>query len=153
MKKIIAPLIWFVVAFVGMTSAAYVASAQPGSAVTQPTGSGSSVTAAPSADQLHDPLVDPVGAYDDVKAARRVGWAAALFAGLSMLVLAVGTVGRNVKALSWLGSGKAAIVVGLIGALAAAAYNAAAAGGTWLAMLFAAAMGAATWLNTRGTAK
>lgn len=110
------------------------------------TGSGSahsdagsaSTPAAPSAsspsDKLHDPLSSPGASWDDLKAAKKVGWAAAVFA---FLVLLCKLLGRLKGKLSWLGKGKVPVVVGAIAALAAACYNAAVDGGAWTATLMA----------------
>lgn len=149
MKPIVAPLLCFVLAFAGLTATFSVAQHH---AYAQGSAAGSGSSAATPADGLRDPLLDPIGAIDDVKAARRVGWAAVLGAVLTMLSLAVGTLGRTVKALAWLRSGSWAIAVGLVGALGAGAYNAATQGGSWMAVVFAAMIGAAAWWNARGAA-
>lgn len=148
MKNLIAPLLCFVVAFATVASVSVYAQAQ-GSAA----GSGSAVATASPADQLHDPLTDPIGAFDQLKEAKRVGWAAAVGAILCFLALTIGTLGKTIGQLAWMGKGKWAIIVGLTGALGAGTYNAAMSGGSWTAVLVAAAIGAAAWWNARGPAQ
>lgn len=128
-------------------------------AIAQP-GSGSDATALGSAapapapgsvpapaDKLHDPVASPQAAWDDVKAARKDGWAIAAFAVLVMLAKLAARLGRDVKWLALLGKGKAAVVVGAVGALATACYNAAAEGGAWSAMLMAGAVAVFGYLD------
>jgi hypothetical protein len=108
-------------------------------------GSGSSVTPA---DQLHDPVVDPLGALDDVRAAKKIGWPLALLAGLVMVVRGLQTAASrwpSVGALAWLGTGVRAVVLAGVATVSAAAYNSLALGGTWFAVAVA-AVGAALWL-------
>lgn len=98
------------------------------------------VEAAPSspapADKLHDPIAAPKAAWDDVKAAKKMGWPVLVFAVLVMLAKLLGRA-KKYKLLAALGKGKVAVVVGAVGALGTACYNAAAEGGAWSAMLLA----------------
>lgn len=110
-----------------------------------PSGSGSSTTPAPAppADQLHNPLTDPRAAWDDVKAAKKIGWPLALLAGLIMVARALGYAGDRwpkFKAFAKLGGITGTIVAG-VSACGAAAFNTLALGGTWFAVA-AAAVGA-----------
>lgn len=98
------------------------------------------------ADKLHDPVSAPSQAYDDVKAAKKTGWAVAVFAVLVMLARLAGRA-RNTKALAWLGKGRTAVIVAAAGALLAACYNAAADGGSWTAILAAGVTALAAYWN------
>lgn len=96
--------------------------------------------AAPSADQLHDPAESPRAAFDELKAAKKLGWGVAVFAGLAMLFKVLAYVkdklaGKPVigKVAAFLAKGKTAIWIAGLGAGCAAAYNALAEGGTWMA--------------------
>lgn len=97
-----------------------------------------SSTAAPApttkpADKLHD-ATNPGAAWDDLKAAKKVGWPLAIFAALIILARAVSKLGSKV---AFLGKGKVAVLVGAVGAIAASCYNAAADGGAWTATMVA----------------
>lgn len=83
---------------------------------------------------LHDPTTAPVAAWDDAKAARKVGWPALVFALATMLAIAVGTLGKNLKQLAWLNKGRWAVVVGGVAACGAAGYDAAMGGGSLVAL-------------------
>jgi hypothetical protein len=108
-------------------------------------GSGSAVApapAAPSVDALHNPAQAPLAAFDDLKAAKKLGWAMALFAALVMLLKAVAYVKDKLggvpllgKLAAWLAVNKRAVWIAGLGAGCAAAYNALAEGGTWMAAL------------------
>lgn len=103
------------------------------------TGSAAPATpaAAPTpADKLHDPLSAPGASWDDLKAAKKVGWPLAVFAGLIMLCKLLARA-KSVSFLAALGKGKTAVVIGALGALGAACFNAAAEGGAWTALLVA----------------
>ncbi|MEO7895901.1 MAG: hypothetical protein ABIR65_01260 [Pseudolysinimonas sp.] len=109
------------------------------------------VTATP-ADALHDPLVAPAAAFDDVRAAQKIGWPLAVLAVLVMLSRVLGGAGTrwSVPWLAWLAKGTAAFVVGGLGSVSAAAFNALALGGTWFAVV-AAAVGAGLALTSPTT--
>ena len=112
-------------------------------------GSASAPVAVPAApaDKLADPSTQPKQAWDDLRAAKKDGWAIAAFAALVMLCKLVSRLGKKFKWLAFLGKGKVAIVVGAAGALATACYNAAADGGAWSAMLMAGAVAVAGYLD------
>lgn len=112
-------------------------------------GSGSATAAPTPADSIADPISDPVEAYSDAKAAQKQGWAALACCLLVMASLVVGRLGRNMKTLAWLAKGKWAVIVGGVGAAAAAGYNAAIEGGSPYAVLFALGMAAAMWWNAQ----
>lgn len=97
------------------------------------TGSGSEATPA---DKLHDPLSSPGASWDDLKAAKKVGWPLAVFAGLIMLCKLLARA-KSVSVLAALGKGKTAVVVAAVGAIATACFNAATDGGAWSATAFA----------------
>lgn len=87
------------------------------------------------ADALHDPLTNPAGAYDDIRAAKRTGWGAVF---LVVLIMACGVASRISASLSWLAKPRVLLAVGSLGTFGATAYNAIALGGTWVAALAAA---------------
>lgn len=95
---------------------------------------------APSLSDLHDPISSPAAAFDDVKAAKKIGWLVAVLAGLVLLGKGLA---RASQTFAFLGKGKAAIVIALLGTTAAGCYNAAASGGSWTAVLIAAVVGIA----------
>lgn len=109
-------------------------------------GSGDTVTVTTTttmtADKLHDPMVDPIGAFDDLKAAKKVNWPLALLAGLILLTKGLATASKkwpSFSGFSWLNKGKVAVVVAGILTVAVAAFNSLALGGTWFAVMSAAA--------------
>lgn len=130
-----------------------------GHGVTAPTGAFSAADYATlplaPADKLHDPVASPLAAWDDVTAARKIGWPVAVLAGLVMICKGLGAIGRRKGkiAWAWLGSGKVPIVIGAIGAIAAAAYNALVLGGTLLAAGFAAIVSASHYFDAAPAAK
>lgn len=103
------------------------------SVTAEPADTGSAATPA---DKLHDPLSSPGAAFDDLKAAKKVGWPLAVFAGLIMLCKLLARA-KSIPWLSALGKGKTAVVVAATGAIATACFNAAADGGAWSATAFA----------------
>lgn len=117
--------------------------------ITLDAGSAAAPAATP-ADQLHDPVSSPAAAWDDVKAAKKVGWASLVFAVLVMVAKLASRLGGRFKTL---GTGKVAVVIGAIGALGAACYNAAADGGAWTAMLVAGMLAIAHFLDAAPKAK
>ncbi len=124
-----------------------------GSAEVVAAGSDAAPAPAKPADKLHDPAAAPSAAWDDLKAARKDGWAIAVFAALVMLSKLASRLGKNVKLLAALGKGKVAVVVGAVGALATACYNAAATGGAWSAMIMAGAAAVFGYLDLGEKAK
>lgn len=104
------------------------------------------------ADKLHDPIDAPGAAWDDVKAAKKIGWPALVFA---VTILLCKLLGRSKKYafLAFLGKGKVPVVVGALNAIAISCYNAAADGGAWTAMAFAGLMGLSHYLDAGGKAE
>lgn len=97
--------------------------------------------------QLHDPVSSPGGSWDDLKAARKVGWPLAVFVVLIALCKLAARLGGKWKLL---GAGKVAVVIGAVGAVAASCYNAAADGGAWTATLMAGAGALLHYLDAGG---
>lgn len=105
-------------------------------------------------DGLHNPTVAPLESWDDLKAAKKVGWAAAVFAAVLMLAIGIGTIGKNVKQLAWLAKGRWAVIVGGVAACGAAGYDAAMSGGSVVALLLAMwTAGLAYWNSHRAPAE
>lgn len=103
-----------------------------------PAGAASPAPAPKPSDQLDDPLAAPGDAYADLVAAKRSGgWALALLAGLVMLTRTLARLPGAVGA--WWRVGARATGLASAGAIGAAAFDALALGGTWIAVLFAAA--------------
>lgn len=93
------------------------------------------------ADQLHDPVADPIKAFDDVRAAQKIGWPLALLATLVMAARGLSSAGKrwpSVRWLSWLNTGARAFVIAGLTTLSCAAFNTLALGGTWFAVAMAA---------------
>lgn len=130
----------------GLTALSLITAAD---AFAQESGSGSGSDPAPlPSDSLDNPLSAPGPAFDDLKAAKKIGWAALAFAIVTMGAMAAGTVGRNIPWLSWLNRGRAAVIVGGVFATGAAGYNAAVEGGSIMAMIMAVMLGAAAYYNS-----
>lgn len=148
-------LIAFAVTF-GATMCSYqIARAQSGSAVVEPQGSASPepapAAAQPSAkplpsSQLADPMESPQQAYNDLVAAKRLGWSLLVLAVLIMGCRLAGKLGGWFKPLA---TGRAAVVVAGVGTLAISAYNALALGGTWMAAAAAALVAFAAFWNSQ----
>ena len=161
MKKLLAPMLSVMLALgigagsVGMFYAGR-ADAQP---VVVDAGAGSAIdTPAPPAppvvavelkpsDKIHDPTSEPLEYVSDVKLAKRTGWPLAILVGLFGLCKILGRA-KDVKALAWLGRGKAAFVVGCAGAIVAAMIDAVAGGGTLVAAGYAAAIALFGYIDT-----
>jgi hypothetical protein len=99
------------------------------------------------ADKLHDPLHDPKAAVDDMKQAKRQGWAMLAFA---IGVIAAKLLGRAKKLpkLAFLNKGRAAIIVGALCAIMTACYNALADGGSLFAAGYAGLLAVAAYWNS-----
>lgn len=147
------------------TDAPLVAQAGSGSAVTIPpfidAGPGElaadTSTAAPQpapkpSDTIHDPTTDPGAALGDVKAAKKYGWGAALFAVLLMLGR-VAAKAKSIAPLAWLGKGRTAVVVAGAMTVLAGCYDAAMQGGSWTAIGIAAAVAFGTFYNSHGSSE
>lgn len=120
--------------------------------VAQLDGSAVPETPAPTpADKLHDPISEPAATLDDVKQAKRQGWAVLAFA---IGVIASRLLGRakSIKWLAWLGKGRTAVVVGGFAAIVTAGYNAVAEGGSPFAGLMAGAIAFAAWWPSQAPA-
>lgn len=103
-------------------------------------GVGSGSAALP-ADVLHDPVTHPQAAFDDARAAQKIGWPLCVLAVLIMLARGAQTAGKKWawRWLAWLNTGVRAFVLAGIGTVGAAAFNSLALGGTWFAVALAAA--------------
>lgn len=90
-------------------------------------------------DKLHDPLTAPIAAWDDLKAAKKQGWAAAILCALVLLTATFARASsRWPKAFGWAAKHKTAIiVVGAVGATAAAAFDTLVLGGSWMSVVMA----------------
>ena len=110
-------------------------------------GSGSSSAALTTAQAFPDPVDSPAATIDTLKAAKAIGWACLVFAALTVLARVAGRLGKDVKWFAWLGKGKAAVLVGAVGALALATYNALALGGTLIAAALAGLVALAHYLD------
>jgi hypothetical protein len=143
MKKLLAPLLALFV--VVSTSSICLLAFHAGSAYAD--------TNSSAADQLHDPLDQPVQAYDDLVAARKLGWPIAIFAGGVMLARLLGALGKksDVSWLAWLGVGKKAIAISGAAAVLAAAYNALATGGSYAAVGMAAVLAFASFWDSHAS--
>ena len=96
----------------------------------------SDATAAPQpSDALHDPLASPAAAFDDLRAAKRIGWGVAFLVGVIMLC---GILGKLGGIFAPLGTPRVLFAIGSVSTFAATAYNAVYLGGAWVAALAAA---------------
>ncbi len=96
-----------------------------------------------------------MAAWDEAKAARKVGWPLAVFAVLVMLSKALAYGREKLKAVpvigkaaQWLSVGKRAMLVVGFGTVAAAGYDVLTAGGSLVAALFAAGVAVAGVLHS-----
>lgn len=105
------------------------------------------------ADQLHDPTSDPVAAFDDLKAAKKLGWPALVFAIVLIAARVAAKLGKSVSFLAKLGTGRVAVYVAGAAAVAVAGYNAAALGGSAIAIAAAALMAAFALLDPEAPPK
>lgn len=122
----------------------------PGSASTSVTATATTTTVAITADQVHDVLTSPIAAYDDVRAAKKLGWPALVFIVALILARLAGKLGaiQGWSLLAKLNTGKVAVVIGGVAAVAAAGFNAATAGGSLIAVLTGAFFALATYYNS-----
>ena len=119
--------------------------------VSLPPGDAPAAPVARPSDALHDPIDDLGGAIDDAAAAKRQGWPLGLLVGVVLVSRGLGTARRRwpgVSALRWM-AGRAGLLTIGAGAVAAAAVDALALGGSWFAAA-AAAIGAALALLDPG---
>lgn len=89
-------------------------------------------------DAIDDPTQNPGAYFDDVKAAKKTGWA------LFVLVLLRGLLAVLGTWIPYLRKGKNATVLAGAGAVVSAAFDSMVLGGTWVAAVMA-AVGAALW--------
>jgi hypothetical protein len=112
-------------------------------------GSGSTTPAA----ALHNPVDDPLAAIEDAKAAKKQGWAFVVLASLVMLTAgAARAVAKwpDAPVIAAINKHKTAIlIIGCASAGAVAAYNALALGGSWIALLYAGAGAALTFVSPK----
>ncbi len=102
----------------------------------------STVTTTLTTSTLHDPMLDPTGAFDDIRAAKKVNWPLALLAGLLIILKGMGSASKRwpkAKPLVWLNTGKAAFILAGFLTVGAATFNSLALGGTWFAVMSACA--------------
>lgn len=93
---------------------------------------------------IDDPLANPQAAWDDVKAAKLVGWGVAILVALIIMARVLARLGG---VFAFLGKGKAALVIAGVGATAIAAYDALMLQGSWVSALAAALIAAAAYWN------
>lgn len=100
-------------------------------------GSGSAMPA----DELDDPVTNPSAAFDDAKAMHKLGWPLLLLATLIMVAKGLLTAGKRWKWkwLTWLNTGVRAVAIAGVITVGSAAFNTLALGGTYVAVLIAAA--------------
>lgn len=96
-------------------------------------------------DTVVNPVTQPVQAWSDEKAARKVGWPLAIWLGLVMLGKGLAysrdkfkTTPVIGKLAAWLAKGKGAMILAAIGGCGAAGYDTVVNGGSWVAALVAA---------------
>ena len=142
MTKLLAPL--SSLALAAILVVIFVGAFNAGHAAADGSGSGSVTIPVPTpADQLDNPLTNPVAAYDDLKAAKRIGWGVLV---LAVLVMASRLLGMLGGVFAFLKKGRVSLVVAAVGTFAVTAYNALLLGGTWMAAVAAAIVaGAAAW--------
>lgn len=127
----------------------------PGSAEVE---SGSAAPTKPS-DAVVNPVQHPEQAWDNEKAARKVGWPLAIWLGMVMLGKALAysrdklkTTPLIGKLAAWLAKGKGAMILAAIVGVGAAGYNTMMGGGSWVAAIVAAgaAIGGVMHSTTKG---
>ena len=103
-------------------------------------------TADKPSDKIHDPISEPGAAWDDVKAAKKIGWTAAVFA----VLLVLGRLASRAKSigfLGWLGKGRTAVVVAGALTVAAGCYDVAVQGGSPLSVALAGLLALGVYLQ------
>jgi hypothetical protein len=110
-----------------------------------PADAGSAATPAPAAkpaDQLPNPVDDPLAAIETFKAQKKQGWAAGILAAVVMLTMGFSRAAAKwptSRLFAWFAKNKTAIyIVSGLGVTSAAAFNAIALGGTWMAAVWSA---------------
>ncbi len=110
------------------------------------------VTTQPS-DSIDNPVDNPLAAIDDVRQAKKQGWATAIL--VTLIALTAGFARASSKwptapVLKTINKNKTVIlVVGCLGVCVTAAYNALALGGSWFAVLGAAVVAGVTFVNAQ----
>lgn len=104
-------------------------------------GVGSGSGSAMPADVLDDPVTNPAAAFDDAKAMHKLGWPLLLLASLIMIAKGLLTAGKrwSWSWLKWLNTGVRAVAIAGVITVASAAFNTLALGGTYFAVMVAAA--------------
>ena len=167
MTRIVSALLAVTIGFVCMIGIVEVGahadgSAGSGSAVTVPpfTGSATAGSATPTptvitttttttapalapSEKLHNPVDDPMAAIETVKAQKKQGWAVTILGCIVMLTAGLARGIQkwpNSKVFAWFAKNKAAVyIIAGLGVTGAAAFNALALGGTWVAAGYAGA--------------
>lgn len=141
------------VGFLALKGGEVLADAGGGSAViTAPTPAATPVeTPAPAAhDKLHDPITEPGATWDDLKAAKKTGIPVLCFAIAFLVARLLGKYGP--KVFSSLGKGRTAVVIAGVGVALGTCYDAAFAGGSWVAIGAALVVAVATFINPHAAA-
>lgn len=120
-----------------------------------PQAAGSAVAAPAPSDTLANPVDDPIEAISDLRAAKKQGWAFAIFAAIAMAAAGLGRAAQRWPAfvgLSWVNKHKTVLLVAAaVGAVASAAFNALADGGSWYAVALAGGGVLLAFLNSKPT--
>lgn len=111
---------------------------------------GSAAAITDPATSLHDPLSAPAAAFDEIKSAQKIGWPLAVLAAAVILSKLLSRLGGF---WSKLNSGKTALVIGALSAASAAAYNALATGGSWMAVALALIVAASAYWDSHAKPK
>jgi hypothetical protein len=127
----------------------------PGVTVIADAGSGSAVTPAaaptPPSATLPNPVDDPLAVIDTVRLQKKQGWAPAILACIVMLTAGFSRAAAkwpSSKLLAWFAKNKTAIfLISGLSVTSAAAFNALALGGTWMAAAYAAVVAGASLLR------
>lgn len=108
------------------------------------------------ADKLPNPVDDPFAAIETLKAQKKQGWAVTILGAIVMLTMGLSRAAvrwPTSKLLAWFATNKTAIyITSSVGLVGAAAFNALALGGTWMAAAYTGA-GAFFTLVHPGTPK
>lgn len=115
----------------------------PPDAIPAPVAAGSGSQMPKPSDSIDNPIEKPAEAFDDLKAAKKIGWTPLVFAVLVMLSLVASKLGGKFE---FLGNGKMPVIVGAGGAIGAAGFDTVMLGGTWVAIFSAIVVAlAAAW--------
>lgn len=115
------------------------------------------VTTTVPSDKLHNVVDDPVAAIDDLRNQKTQSWAVAILAALVITTSSLAQAAKkwpDSRALAWFAKNKTALfVIQGVGMSAAAAFNALALGGAWMAAVYAAGVAFFTLLHNGMPAK